>query len=168
MYMGHLGVALGTQRISGRSPLWLLLVASVLPDLVNAFSGFTPWHAFAIEYSHTLGGVLVLAAVMAVVGALVARSVAVALVAGALVISHLLLDFVTSRVSLWPGGPVVGAGLYSHPVADFVVEVVVILVGVYLYSRAAKVSVRRAPVIGMAVWLVGLQLVWDAMLLHGG
>jgi hypothetical protein len=168
MYMGHLGVAVGATRISAKAPLWVLLFASALPDLADAFSGFTPWHAFITGYSHTLYGIAVLAVLMAAVGAVATRNAGVALLACALVISHLVLDFITSRMSLWPGGPLVGAGLYRHPIADFVVEVAVIVSGVYLYSRTTKIQLRRAPVIGMVACLVALQVVWDAMLLQDG
>jgi hypothetical protein len=167
MFMGHLGVALAAKRLPTKAPLWLLLVASVAPDLVDAFSGFTPWHAFANQYSHTLYGIAVLAVFMGLVCASVTRDAVASLLAGALVVSHLLLDFVTSHISLWPGGPVIGAGLYSYPIADFIVELAVIIIGICVYSRKVRARFRDPAFIGMFACLVILQIVWDAMLFKG-
>jgi len=167
MYMGHLGVALATKRLPTRAPLWLLLVASVSPDLVDAFSGFTPWHAFTNEYSHTLYGIAVLTVLMGAVCALVTRVTGAALLASALVVSHLLLDFVTSRISLWPGGPVIGAGLYGHPIADLIVELGVVVIGVGIYSRGLWARFRAPALVGMLACLVILQVMWAVMLLKG-
>lgn len=167
MFMGHLGVALATKRLPTKAPLWILLVASVSPDLVDAFSGFTPWHAFADQYSHTLYGIAVLTAFMVSVCALVTRDTGASLLAGVLVVSHLLLDFVTSHIILWPSGPVVGAGLYSYPVADFIVELAVIVIGLCVYNWKVRARLRDPALIGMFACLVILQIVWDAMLFKG-
>lgn len=168
MYMGHLAVALGAKRLTSKLPLWVLLLASLLPDLVDAFAGLTPWGRFANEYSHSLYGIVVMVMLMVFVAALLARDVTEALLAGALVASHLLLDFVTSHISLWSGGPLVGAGLYSHPLGDFVAEAAVIVISVWVYSQSLKVRLGRPAVLGMLSCLIVFQAAWDAMLLAGG
>ncbi len=168
MYMGHLGIGLGARRLSSRLPLWLLLVASVSPDLADAFSAFTPWGASVNHYSHSVYGILVLAVALGLVGGVISRSGLGALIAAAIVVSHLLADWITSRIPLWPGGPAIGWSLYRHPVGDFLVEIGVILGGLYSYKQSLGLPRGRRMwlVVAMFVCLVGFQIIWDGMLLR--
>jgi hypothetical protein len=82
-----------------------------------------------------------------------------ALVVAGVVVSHMLLDWITSYKPTWPGGPMIGLSLYAHPVADFIVEGVVIVIGVLLYLRTLP-TLRRGwlDVSMMLGALLGLQL----------
>jgi hypothetical protein len=167
MYMGHLGIALGARRLSTRLPLWLLLVASTAPDLVNALGGFTPWNGWVIQHSHTLAGICVLAIVLGVVCGLLSRSLVGALLAAGLVVSHLVADWIVTSVALWPGGAATGFHLYyHHPLLDFIIELLVILVGMFFYRQSYQLRWHQKiwPSIAILVVLVGFQAIWDSML----
>jgi hypothetical protein len=47
----------------------------------------------------------------------------------------MLLDWITGYKSTWPGGPIIGLKLYSHPALDLIVEGVLIAIGTLLYAR---------------------------------
>lgn len=167
--MGHLGIALGARRLSTRLPLWLGLTASALPDLVHAFGGFTPWSRWIIHHSHTLAGIGVLSVAMGLFAGLLVRSASGMFLAAALVVSHLVADWIATSVLAWSGGPTISFGLhlYQHPLADFLIESLVIAVGVYLYRQSFGLNRLKhtRPAIVMLVVLVGFQAIWDGMLL---
>lgn len=164
MYMGHLGIGLGARRWSRSLPLWVLLVAPILPDIADALSGFTPWADWMVEFSHTLLGIASLAFLMGLLAWLISRSGFAALLAATLVISHLPADYVTSRIHAWRGGPAIGLGLYHHPVADFIVEAVVILAGICFYRQSLNEVERRPGIlIAMLMSLIGFQLLADTL-----
>ena len=70
------------------------------------------------------------------------------------IVSHMLLDWITGYKATWPGGPMIGLRLYGHPIADFVVEGLVIVAGALLYGRT--LPPRRRPWIDVALMLVAL------------
>jgi len=176
MFPGHLAVALGAKRFEPRLPLgaavaaafgldllWPILVlsgaevVSVQPGLM-AFSNLSfdsyPW-------SHSL----LAAPVWSVLAALLARvanqSWRVSAILGCLVASHWVLDFVTHRpdLPLWPGGPLVGLGLWESIPGTFLIEGGMLFVGVRFYIRATPVH-DRVGLWGL-IALVGLvALIW--------
>jgi hypothetical protein len=151
MYMGHLGIALGARRLFTCLPLWLLLIASTIPDLVNAAGGFTPWSGWVIHHSHTLAGISFLAVAMGAIGGFLSRNLFGALLAAGLVMSHLIADWIVTSVALWPSGPAIGLHIYyHHSILDFIIELLVILVGLFFYRQSYQ--------------LIGFQAIWDGML----
>lgn len=165
MYMGHMGIGLGAKRFAREMPLWLLLVAALLPDLVDALAGLTPWAQWLQTYSHTLAGVAAGAVAMGAVAWLIGCTVLAALTAALLVISHLLADFVTSRIPLWRNGPVIGLGLYNHHALDFCVEALVILAGWWLYGGLLPRERRfHWALLAMLVVLLGFQFLLDGVM----
>jgi hypothetical protein len=78
------------------------------------------------------------------------------------IVSHLLFDWLTGYKPTWPGGPMIGLRLYSRPIADFIVEALVILAGALLYAKT--LPPRRRPWAGVAIMagaLIALQLSID-------
>lgn len=59
MYMGHIGIGLGARRISSAAPLWIYLVAALMPDFVVSVGGVIGIGAWANTYAHMLIGVFV-------------------------------------------------------------------------------------------------------------
>jgi hypothetical protein len=163
VYAGHVGLALGAKGFRNALPLWILIVASQLPDWADAtlclagIGSVTPGmlsHSIPAIGLLTLGGALVyLAATRDVTGA--------SLVA-ALVISHALGDYITGLKPTWSGGPMIGLQLYRHPVIDFLLEAVVILVGWMIY-RASFPRERQSSryLVSMLGVLLALQLLAD-------
>jgi membrane-bound metal-dependent hydrolase YbcI (DUF457 family) len=101
------------------------------------------------DYTHSLVGALVLAAAFGLVAALPwGRHVGAAL--GAVAFSHWLLDLPMHRADmpLWPhagaGVPRLGFGLWRLPVASAGLELALVLVGTYVYWRAATDVVGAA------------------------
>ena len=159
MYMGHLGIALGARAARPSVPLWSLIIAALLPDLANAVWNLTPVGDRNDLLSHSIPAVLVLAAIACLIGALALRDWRGGALLGALVISHLLADYITSREAAWNGGPVIGAHLYLHHRWDFVVEGTVIVVGLALYRKSLLATERITwALYAMLAVLLGLQL----------
>ena len=113
-------------------------------------TAFTPLDFRDYPWSHSL----VLAAAWSVLFGLacIRASKRVALLAGLLVFSHWVLDFVTHRpdLPLWPGGgPMVGLGLWNSVPATIVIESAMFAVGICIYAF----STRPRDLIGVfAFW----------------
>ena len=160
MLAGHYGLAAIVKSRQNQLPLWALMLSTELLDvvfLVLYFVGIESYKAvpgtgggygekiFAADYSHSLVGALVISLVALIITWIFwgRRN---ALVIGAVVFSHWLLDFVTHRgdLAIVPGdttGSHVGLGLWTIPWAAIILELVLCLVGVYLYYHA---SMRQA------------------------
>ncbi|MEP6509638.1 MAG: hypothetical protein ABJC63_15535 [Gemmatimonadales bacterium] len=163
MYGGHVGVALGAKGMRSALPLWVLIVASQLPDWADAtqcLAGVTS--ATPGMFSHSLPaiGVLTLAGVLAYLAS--TRDATGAAFVAAVVISHALGDYVTGLKPTWNGGPMIGLRLYRHPEIDFVVEAIVIVAGWLIY-RASFPPAKRSSrdMVSIVGVLLAIQLLAD-------
>jgi hypothetical protein len=137
MYAGHVGVALGAHGIRKAVPLWLLIIASQLPDWADAGLCLANVRTTVPGlYSHSLPAVGVLAVIGAIAYCFVVRDVAGMLLVAAVVASHAVGDFFTGIKPTWAGGPLIGLQLYHHPVADFAIEALVLVAGWLLYRKS--------------------------------
>ena len=185
MIAGHFGFAAAVKSRAHQVPLWALMLATVWLDIV-----FVPLFLTGIErieqvpgaqgtygaglifadYTHSLLGALVLAVLFGTVAAF-AWGRRTAIVLGAVVFSHWLLDLVVHRADmpLLPANvghfPRFGFGLWRVPTAAMVVEFFIVLVGSYLYWRAARQTVavgggslRRANLAGALILLFGFTV----------
>jgi membrane-bound metal-dependent hydrolase YbcI (DUF457 family) len=112
--------------------------------------------------SHSIPAVLVLMLVGFAAYAAATRDWAGAFVIAALILSHMLLDWITGYKPTWPGGPMIGLELYNYPVADFIAEGIVIVAGALLYART--LPPRRRPWVDVSIMLgalLALQLTID-------
>lgn len=161
MITGHFGLAAGSKAIDSRAPLWSLMLATVWLDIV-----FIPLLLLNIEtietpagggygtsvihadytYTHSLVGALLLSAMFgAVVGWRWGRRLGL-LLAG-VAFSHWVLDLIVHRADLpiLPGNagglPLLGFGLWRVPGASILLEVALLLIGVWLYWRTARSNV---------------------------
>jgi membrane-bound metal-dependent hydrolase YbcI (DUF457 family) len=143
MYIGHVGAALAAKRVRVSIGLLPLLIATYAPDWVDSgmclAGAYDPYGML----SHSVPAVLFLALLGFTWSAWATRDWTGGLVIAAVVVSHMLLDWITGYKPTWPGGPMIGLQLYEHPVADFAAEGLVILVGALLYART--VSRRQRP-----------------------
>jgi hypothetical protein len=160
MYGGHIGIALAGKGYRSTMPLWVLLIATQLPDWADAtacsFGGASPPSEML---SHSLPAVAVLATVVALLYYAAARDVAGSALTGTIVVSHMIADYVTGLKPTWPGGPFIGLELYRHPAVDFGIEAAVILLGWMIYRRSLPVDRRdSSPVNVMLFCLLLLQL----------
>lgn len=163
---GHFGFAAIVKSREPQVPLWSLMLACQWMDVV-----FVPLFALGIErivpvtsagphigygegviyadYTHSLLGALLLAATYGLVtGWRWGRRNGVVL--GAVVFSHWVLDLVVHHADMpiLPGNagslPRMGFGLWSTPAASAAVELLLVLLGTYLYWRAATKVLRDA------------------------
>ena len=161
MYVGHAGAALGGKRLAPAVTLSSLIIATYIPDWVDAGLCATGRYHDAQMLSHSLPAVLLLAVAAA---ATQLRDFRAASVMAAVVVSHVLLDYVTGIKPTWPGGPVIGLQLYAHPLVDFLVESAVILAGWIFYRRTFPPNARGRPSpSAMLIVLVLMQGAVDAL-----
>ncbi len=176
MFVGHLAVSLTAKVVEPKAPLSILVAASFGLDLMWPFfvlsgvekvsvapgnTAFTPLAFESYPWSHSLlmAGVWGAVAWSLVYG--VRGSQRVALLVGAVVVSHWILDFVTHRpdLPLWPGGPKFGLGLWNSIPGTILLEGGLFLAAIAIYVRALK---PRDAVGKWALWmLVGLTgVIW--------
>jgi membrane-bound metal-dependent hydrolase YbcI (DUF457 family) len=182
---GHFGFAAGVKAKERFVPLWALMLASVWLDIL-----FIPLFAVGAEsiddvpgtdggygdviihadYTHSLLGALLIAVVT---GWIATRwwGRRGGIVIGAVVFSHWVLDLIVHRddMPLLPGnlGDVrVGFGLWKVEWAAILTEAAIMLVGAYLYWRAAQAVERAAGVAtGRANLVAGLLVLFGAVVL---
>lgn len=156
--IGHLGVGFAAKPLAPKVPLWVLLVASELLDIL--------WLLFylvgidknvsmerASPLSHGLFMSIIWSVIAAFVAAVVYRDRRSSLVIGLLVFSHWVLDLITHPMgaifggrSLSPDLPLffngsrrVGIGLYNHSFLLAVIsDLVILLAGVLIYRTYKK------------------------------
>jgi len=162
MYVGHVGAALAAKRARRSIALVVLLIATYTPDWID--TGLCLAGAYNPEgmLSHSIPAVLLFALVGILGYGIVARDWRGGLVVGAVIVSHMLLDWLTGYKPTWPGGPMIGLRLYAHPIADFIVEGAVIFLGALLYAKTLPPRPRPwTDLAMMAGVLIALQLSID-------
>ena len=161
-----MGFALGAHGIRRSIPLWLLVLASQLPDWADAgfcIAGVRPSTPGIL--SHSIPAVAALALDAAVVYAIVLRDPAGMLLVAAVVVSHAAGDYFTGTKPTWAGGPMIGLQLYKRPVIDFILEAAVILGGWLVYRRSLPESRRSSePVFTLLGALIVIQIGADIFL----
>src|SRR3989304_2171349 len=135
MFIGHFGVGFAAKRINNKPSLGTLFIATQFIDLLWPFflilgiekveiepgiSAMNPFDFTYYPFSHSLFGVLVFALLFGVVYFLFKKNFKSALVLGALVISHWVLDLIVHipDLPIFPGGSIkVGFGLWNSVTA---------------------------------------------------
>ena len=164
MVAGHFGFAAIVKSCERQTPLWALMLACQWLDVIfvplfllgverlTPVAGTSGGYGQAIitaDYTHSLVGALVLAALFGLASASF-WGMRNGVVLGAVVFSHWCLDLVVHRADmpLLPanagGLPRLGFGLWQAPMASALVELALIIVGSFLYWRAALVTVRAS------------------------
>jgi hypothetical protein len=135
MYIGHVGAALAGKRVRASIALWVLLLATYTPDWVDTGLCLAGRYNTGGMLSHSIPAVLIFALIGFIAYGAATRNWAGALVIAAVILSHMLLDWITGYKPTWPGGPMIGLRLYDHPLLDFVAEGAVIFAGALVYVR---------------------------------
>lgn len=155
MFAGHLAVALGAKSMDERTSLSLLIGASFGIDLLwpvflligiesveidPGNTAFTPFNFVSYPWSHSLLAVIVWATLVFFFAKRFGVSKRGSLLAGALVISHWVLDWLTHRpdLPLWPSGPQTGLGLWNSISMTLIVEGSILLLTTVLFLRSIK------------------------------
>jgi hypothetical protein len=145
---GHYGVGFAAAFLERRTPLWALLLASQLPDIV--FAGFAlsgiehlrlaPGTGAALPfdpvfpYSHSLLGGCALALVVFVSARMAPRLRSPALVLAVVVATHWFLDvpMYGPILPLYDEAARIGFGIWRYPTVAFLFEAVVLAAGLAL------------------------------------
>jgi hypothetical protein len=164
MFAGHFGLAAMVKSRERQVPLWALMVATQLLDImflvlvplgvegfrsVPGTSGGYGNFIFTADYTHSLVGALGIS-VAAMLVTMIWWGRRNGLIIGAVVFSHWILDLLVHRGDLpvLPGNagslPRLGLGLWNVPWLSVGLELVLVLAGAYLYYHAAMQTAIRA------------------------
>ena len=108
MYIGHAGAALAAMRARTSVGLLVLLLATYTPDWVDAGLCLAGVYSPLGMLSHSIPAVLILMLAGFTAYAAATHDWTGALVIAAVILSHMLLDWITGYKPTWPGGPMVG------------------------------------------------------------
>lgn len=159
MFLGHFGVALAAKRVAPAASLGTLVLAAQLADglwpifmllglehvaITPGITRVSPLDFTDYPYTHSLLADAGWAALFALAYVAWRRDGRTALWLAVLVLSHWVLDALSHRpdVPLWPGGPVVGAGLWNSLPGTLVAELGLFAAGAWLYMRATAARDR--------------------------
>jgi hypothetical protein len=176
MLAGHYSAALLAKSLEPRLPLWLLAIAAQLVDVlwacfvllgiehmrIDPSLASNPLDLYDMPYTHSLVGALAWSglAALAVFFAW-GRSAFAALVAGGVVASHWLLDFLVHRrdLPIWDRSVKYGLGLWDHPVIAFLLEAGLLAVTCWLLLRSGTLpAAAKRDVVLLVVGLLAMQL----------
>jgi membrane-bound metal-dependent hydrolase YbcI (DUF457 family) len=182
MFIGHYAVAFAAKRVAPRTSLGTLFLAAQLLDLLwpvflltgvervrvsPGNTAVTPLAFTHYPYSHSLLMSAVWAGLFAVVYQLSRHYRRGALVVGAAVLSHWVLDLFVHRpdLPLYPGGAArLGLGLWNSVAWTVLVESFMLAAGFALYLRATRAR-DRAGSYGLWALVAFLVLIYAANLL---
>ena len=172
MFIGHYALGLASGKFKNPPSLVIMFVAVQFLDLLWPIlvlfgiesleidpgnTKMTPLDFTYYPYSHSLLMAMIWALLFGGIHWLVKRNKNHAILLGALVFSHWLLDFLTHRPDL-PLSPFsdlkLGLGLWNLPLAGISLELGLFLLGTFLYYKYAKPKRRLAFWLLIAFFLV--------------
>ena len=173
MFIGHWAPALAVAAKRQRPGLGTLFIAAQLVDwaffglvllgvekmrLNPAISPVSPLDLYFMPYTHSLVGALIWGCGATIVVWTVLRDRTAALLAGAVVVSHWLLDLLVHVPDLTIAGspPKLGLGLWNYPAIEMPLELAITFGALWLYVCARRPQLSRALLLGAL--LLGLQL----------
>jgi membrane-bound metal-dependent hydrolase YbcI (DUF457 family) len=179
MFVGHLALSFAARRADRQVSLSWYIVAANLIDLIwpallivgvervrvdPGNTAFTPLAFEHYPWTHSLLMTLVWGIALAGLARLRGIAKPTAMLIGALVVSHWVLDYVTHApdLLLWPGGAVrLGLGLWNSIPATFVVEFALWVAGIGLFLAARRPSGMQGWV-ALGSFLLVTTLMWVA------
>jgi len=181
VFVGHFGVGLAAKRVAPQASLGWLIAAPLLLDLLwpiflllgwetvrinPGVTVVTPFEFVSYPISHSLLAAAGWAALAATTYWLTNPYSRGALVIGACVVSHWVLDWFVHApdLPLYPGGPKYGLGLWNSVTATIAVESLCLGAGVWLYARSTKPTSRGGR-LGWWAFVSFLVVVYAANLL---
>lgn len=182
MFLGHYGLAFAAKRAAPRASLGVLFAAAQLADLIwpvllllgveraRIVPSDNPLLTLTFEWypwSHSLLALVVWGVLAAGLYAAIGRDRTSATIVGLLVVSHWVLDWIAHvpDLPLYPGGPLVGLGLWRSITGTLVVETLTFAAGLALYARDTRATDRTGR---YAFWaLVALLVVIYAAAVFG-
>lgn len=156
MFVGHFGVAFASKKAAPRVNLAVAILASQFIDIlwpilvlagverVRVVPGLMKVSAFdfvSYPWTHSLLMSIVWGVIFGGVYYAIRRDGRAAMILGAIVVSHWVLDFVTHRPDLQLAPGLVGKyglGLWNSRIGTYLVELAIYIGGVVLYLRATR------------------------------
>lgn len=142
---GHLAIAFAAKPAALKTPLWLLLAATEVLDLLSfTFMGAGIERGApdpSLAWSHGLFMSVVWSAIMGAIVFLIFKDHRSSLITGLLVFSHWILDFLSHKSDLplfFKGSPLVGLGLEQSVLIGVIMEFSMLAVGVAIYLYTAN------------------------------
>jgi membrane-bound metal-dependent hydrolase YbcI (DUF457 family) len=165
MFIGHFAVGFAGKKFAPRASLSALLLAALFADVlwpilvaigaeeVRIAPGdtvYTPLQFVSYPWSHSLLMLIIWGALFAAFYRHKPDGRRTGLVLALVVVSHWVLDWITHRpdMPLWPRGPKLGLGLWNSIGGTMTVEILMFVVGVWIYA----VSTRARDRIGSIGW----------------
>ncbi|MCB9564274.1 MAG: hypothetical protein H6708_28140 [Kofleriaceae bacterium] len=177
MFIGHFAVGMAAKRVAPRASLPVLLAAPQVLDIlfpilvaagvekvaiVPGLTAVSPLDLQDIGWSHSLVTSIAWSILFALGYLAITRQRREAVVLGACVASHWVLDWVTHLpdMPLYPGGPRVGLGLWTSLPGCLAVELGMFAIGVWLYAGATRARDRVGSIgwWALVVTLLGMYL----------
>lgn len=175
MFIGHFGLAFAAKRVAPKTSLGTTFVCAQLADLFwpiflllgveqvriapRAGNPLLTLDFTSYPWSHGLVPELLAGVAVGVLYFAIARNGRGALIVGLLVPSHWLLDFIVHvpDLPLYPGAVGrYGLGLWRHPAATVVVELILFSFGLLIYSRSTRAMDRRGR---YGLWALAVFLI---------
>jgi membrane-bound metal-dependent hydrolase YbcI (DUF457 family) len=154
MFVGHYGVSFAAKRVDRTIPLWVLFLAVQLLDvlwapcilfgiekvrIVPGITASNPLDLYYMPYTHSLVAALLWSCAGAFAYEFLARPARprASVVVGFGVFSHWILDFVVHRpdLPLYDNSAKVGLGLWNAPALAFGLEATLLFGGIWLCLR---------------------------------
>lgn len=177
MFAGHYAAAFAAKAAEPKIPLWSLVAGCQLIDIGwSVFIATGIEHAslddslagsnlvlYDMPWTHSLPAVIVWSLAWGAVGlAFLKLSTRAAILLGAVVFSHWLLDLVVHRpdLLLYPGGPKVGFALWDLEVAEQAVEMGLLAFAAMAWTATrVRLGQKAWPAVLFVLFLVLLQIV---------
>ncbi len=180
MFVGHYGVSFAARPLAPKVPLWVLFLATQWMDVVwsvlvllgieklNIVPGFTEANAldlYYMPYTHGLPGSIVVSLIFGLIVALCVseRRISTLFLVAGVSFSHWILDLIVhvSDLPLYDNSAKVGFGLWRHVALSFPLELIVLALGAWIYSRRMTFSsVKGGYIFWAFVVFLGLVQVY--------
>lgn len=158
----HFAFGFGGKWFASKLPLWVLLIASALLDIIWGLFWLLGIENEAAPWSHGLFMAIVWSAIAALVVGGLYKNRKYGILTGAVVFSHWIIDFITHPMGavinngeplspdlflLFYNSPKVGLGLYNgSPVVAYIFEFAVLAVGIVSYILFVKKQKEKRAV----------------------
>jgi len=159
MFLGHFALAMAATRVAPKASLGTLVLSAQFADclwpallllgveqvrIAPGITRVTPLDFVSYPISHSLLMQLVSGLLLGATYFSWRRDSRTAMVVGALLPTHWLLDYFSHRpyLPLYPGGPKVGLGMWNSLALTLVVEFGLFAAGVVLYWKATRSKSR--------------------------
>jgi len=142
MLLGHIGIGFAGKSIEKKMPLWLLIIAVMIPDFMSAVFVLLPINDETGFWSHSLLMTLVFCFISAIIIYLIYFSFSAVLMFSGLIFSHWLCDFISwpleivglsNGINLFSAKTAYGLGLYKTLPGALICELSLLVLGLGLY-----------------------------------